>query len=227
MRTIIVVMCLCCWACSQYAAEGKNQVQIPEPKISSPDAPDSEKAELILAGGCFWCIEGVFEQINGVLDAESGYAGGDPKLAHYKAVCSGATGHAEVVKVTYNPQKVSFATLLHIFFSTHNPTTLNRQGPDRGTQYRSAIFYANKEQHQAAKAYIDQLTAAKVFPDPIVTTLEELKQYHPAEDYHQDFARLNPSHGYILQQSKPKIEKACKLFPEHIKDLVKKANDGK
>ena len=224
MRYTLLLICLCSWACTQYAAEGKTVVNVPEPKITNPDAATSEKAELILAGGCFWCIEGVFEQIKGVIDAESGYAGGDPKLANYKAVCSGATGHAEVVKVTYNPQQVSFGTLLHIFFSTHDPTTLNRQGPDRGTQYRSAIFYANKEQHAAAKAYIDQLNKAKVFPNPIVTSLEELKQYHAAEDYHQDFARLNPSHGYILQQSKPKIQKACKLFPEHVKDLVKKAN---
>ena len=224
MRSLLAIVCLCCWACTNYAAEGKSKAMIPKPLIENPDAADSEKAELVLAGGCFWCIEGVYEQINGVIDAESGYAGGDPKLADYKAVCTGQTGHAEVVKITYNPQKVSFATLLHIFFSTHNPCTLNRQGPDRGTQYRSAIFYANQAQHDAAKAYIDQLTEAKAFSDPIVTTLEALKKYHAAEYYHQDFARLNPNHGYILQQSKPKIEKVCTLFPEHVKQLIKKAN---
>ena len=221
MRYLLII-CLCTFIGSYYAAEGKEPVSIPAPTITSPDDPKSKKAELIIAGGCFWCIEGVFEQINGVIEAESGYAGGDDSKANYKEVCSGATGHAEVVKITYNPQIVSHATLLHIFFSVHDPTTLNRQGPDKGTQYRSAIFYSTAQQKKAAQDYIDQLSKAKTFSSKIVTTLEPLGKYHPAEEYHQNFAALNPNHGYILQQSKPKIEKACKLFPDHVKTLIKK-----
>ncbi len=227
-RSLLFALCLCCFACAYQAAEAKNigkkNAMIPSPQISSPDAAQSTEAEATFAGGCFWCIEGVFEQLNGVLDAESGYAGGKAELANYEAVCTGNSGHAEVVKVRYNPQVVSYATLLHVFFSTHNPCTLNRQGPDKGTQYRSAIFYANDAQKSAAETYIKQLTAAKAFNDPIVTSLEPLDAYFAAEAYHQDFARLHPSHGYIRQQSAPKIEKVCALFPKQVKAIIKEAN---
>lgn len=200
---------------------------LPAPDIDHPDDLNTQQETAVFAGGCFWCIEGVFEHIQGVSDAESGYAGGKDDKVTYEEVCSGATGHAEVVKLRYDPQQISYATLLHIFFSAHDPTTLNRQGPDSGTQYRSAIFYTNETQKEAAAQYIEQLEAAHCFPDPIVTSLEKLNNYITAEQYHQDFARLHPTHGYILQQSTPKIKKVCTLFPEHLKAAVAEANKDK
>ncbi|RYG77845.1 peptide-methionine (S)-S-oxide reductase, partial [bacterium] len=166
----------------------------------------------VLAGGCFWCTEGVFEQIPGVSDVESIYAGGTKETANYEAVCSGTTGHAEAIRITYDPAKVTYGYLLKIFFSiAHDPTTLNRQGNDVGTQYRSAVFYANDEEKRVAEAYIKQLTDAKVFTDPITTTLEPLTAYYPAEKYHQDYAKANPDQGYIRAMATPKIEKAKKV----------------
>lgn len=163
---------------------------------------------LVLAGGCFWCTEAVYENIPGVIDVVSGYAGGSPETASYQQVCSGATGHAEAIRITYDPAKTSFGRLLKVFFSVaHDPTQLNRQGPDSGHQYRSAIFFASDEQKRVAQAYMDQLTQARVFDKPIVTTLEPLEAFYPAEDYHQDFFQRHPNHPYILQQAWPKVKK--------------------
>ncbi len=223
MRFLICCALVTLVACNQ-SPTSKATIMIPKPQIENPDDLNAKTVEAIFAGGCFWCIEGVFEQINGVHDAESGYAGGDSKTTTYEAVCTGATGHAEVVRLTYDPNKVSFATLLHIFFSAHDPTTLNRQGPDSGTQYRSAIFYKNDKQKAAAETYIKQLDEAKAFANPIVTTIENGDHYIPAEQYHQDFARLHPTHGYIMQQSIPKANKICKMFPDQLKEAVKEAN---
>src|SRR5688572_29150090 len=146
-------------------------------------------ATAILAGGCFWCTEAAFEQLEGVLDVTSGYIGGSRETANYKAVCGGDTGHAEAIRITYDPTKISLDQLLDVFFDAHDPTQLNRQGNDIGTQYRSAIFFANDAEKQAAEAKIRALNEAKHFPRPIVTTLEPLREFFPAEDYHQDYAR--------------------------------------
>lgn len=171
------------------------------------------QATAVFAGGCFWCTEAVFEQLEGVSDVASGYAGGDARRANYKAVCEGDTGHAEAIRITYDPAKIPFEKLLEVFFATHDPTQLNRQGPDSGTQYRSAIFYADDAQRAAAEKYIAQLTEKKAYDQPIVTALEPLKEFFPAEEYHQNFVQRNPDHPYIRQQALPKVAKVCKLFP--------------
>jgi methionine-S-sulfoxide reductase len=169
-------------------------------------------ATAILAGGCFWCTEAAFEQLAGVLDVTSGYMGGSAETANYRAVCGGDTGHAEAIRITYDPAKISYDVLLEVFFDAHDPTQLNRQGNDIGTQYRSAIFYANDEEKRVAEAKIRLLNESKHFPRPIVTTLEPLGAFYPAEDYHQDYARLNPNQPYIQAVSTPK---ACKVREKH------------
>src|SRR5688500_8014624 len=156
----------------------------------------SQTAQVTLAGGCFWCTEAAFEQLEGVLDVTSGYIGGSAETANYKRVCDGDTGHAEAIRITYDPAKIRYETLLDVFFDAHDPTQLNRQVNDAGTQYRSAIFVANDAERQAAQSKIDQLTAKKAFSRPIVTALEPLSEFYPAEDYHQDYARLNPNQPY-------------------------------
>jgi peptide-methionine (S)-S-oxide reductase len=195
-------------ACEKSHADIK---QFPDPAIDLKVDPNAGLQKLVIAGGCFWCTEGVYEQIPGVIDVVSGYAGGSKETANYKAVTTGTTGHAEAIQITYDPAKTSMGQLLKVFFSiAHDPTQLNRQGADVGTQYRSAIFYANDDQKKVAEAYIKQLSDAKVFDDPIVTKLEKLDQFYVAEDYHQDYARLNPSQGYIRGVAMPKVEKAKK-----------------
>jgi methionine-S-sulfoxide reductase len=175
-------------------------------------------SQAVFAGGCFWCTEAAFEQLDGVLDVTSGYAGGSQETADYKTVCSGTTGHAEVIRITYDAARIRYEQLLDVFFDAHDPTQLNRQGNDVGTQYRSAIFYASDAEKQAAEAKIRQLTETKKFPRPIVTTLEPLTAFYPAEDYHQDYARLNPDQPYIQAAALPK---ACKVREKHS-GLVRK-----
>lgn len=170
-------------------------------------------ARAVFAGGCFWCVEAAFEQVPGVTDVISGYTGGDPQTATYAQVCTGTTGHAEAVQVTYNPQKVSYGTLLRVFFTVHDPTTKNRQGPDTGPQYRSAIFFERDEQRDVAAAYIAQLEKAKVYGRPIVTTLEPLTGFFPAEEYHQDFAQRHPRHPYIRMWVPGKLERLRQVVP--------------
>jgi peptide-methionine (S)-S-oxide reductase len=183
------------------------------------DLPAAEgEQRVVLAGGCFWCVEAVFLAMDGVTSVESGYAGGHASSANYEAVCSGTTGHAEVVDVHYDPAKVSFGELLKVFFSVaHDPTQLNRQGNDRGTQYRSAVFYETAEQRRVAEAYIQQLNQAGVYPDPIVTTLEPLEAFYPAEEYHQNFAARNPYQPYIMAVAAPKMEKLVDSYPDRLK----------
>lgn len=188
--------------------------RLPVPEQDTELAATSGEAVAVFAGGCFWCTEAVFEELDGVSDVMSGYAGGDPARANYEAVCTGTTGHAEAIQITYDPAKVTYGQLLRIFFATHNPTTLNRQGPDHGTQYRSAIFYKNAQQKSVAEAYIAQLTAAKSFSKPIVTTLEPLTKFFPAEDYHQDFVKNNPRQPYVRQWALPKLEKLKEYLSE-------------
>jgi len=181
----------------------------PDPTEDLHVANDSEPQTLVVAGGCFWCTEGVFETAPGVLDVVSGYMGGTEESANYEAVCSGNTDHAEAIKITYDPKVTSFGKLLKLFFAiAHDPTTKDRQGPDQGRQYRSAIFYSGNEQKRVAENYIRQLTEARIFRHPIVTTLEPRKAFYPAEQYHQDFVRANPMHPYVAQQALPKVQKA-------------------
>ena len=181
----------------------------PEPKEDLPIAPAAGPQSMVVAGGCFWCTEGVFEITPGVIDVVSGYAGDSADKASYRAVCTGATNHAEVIRIVYDPNLTSFGKLLKVFFAiAHDPTTLNRQGNDEGRQYRSAIFYANEDEKRVASAYIRQLNEAKVFNCPIVTTLEPLTQFFEAEDYHQDFVQNNPTHPYIMHAALPKVKKA-------------------
>jgi peptide-methionine (S)-S-oxide reductase len=193
-----------------------------------PDAPQAlppteGPRDIVLAGGCFWCTEAVFRQIDGVSSVVSGYAGGEAATANYEAVCSGRTGHAEAIRITYDPAKVSYGMLLKVFFATaHDPTQLNRQGNDVGTQYRSAIFHASEEERAAAAAYIALLDAAKVFPAGIATTLEPLKTFYVAEAYHQDYAARNPFQPYITAVSAPKVAKTRKLFAERLKTVAAK-----
>jgi peptide methionine sulfoxide reductase msrA/msrB len=174
-------------------------------------------AEAVFAGGCFWCVEAVFEQLDGVLDVTSGYAGGAARTASYKAVSSGRTGHAEAVRIVYDPAKVSYETLLKVFFATHDPTTLNRQGNDVGTQYRSAIFYANEQQKQLAEAMIADLRDAKVYPRPIVTRLEPLEGFYPAEAMHQDYVVCHLQNPYVQAVAMPKVAKVREKFKHLLK----------
>jgi methionine-S-sulfoxide reductase len=171
-----------------------------------------------LAGGCFWCTEAAFEQLAGVLDVTSGYAGGSAETANYKAVCGSDTGHAEAIRITYDPAQITYNQLLDVFFDAHDPTQLNRQGNDVGTQYRSAIFHANDDERRAAEAKIAQLNESKHFSRPIVTKLEPLREFFPAEDYHQDYARHNPGQPYIQAVSIPKV---CKVREKHA-GLIRK-----
>lgn len=173
-------------------------------------------ATAVVAGGCFWCTEAAFEQLDGVLDVESGYTGGSAETANYRRVCDGDTGHAEAIRITYDPERISYDRLLDVFFDAHDPTQLNGQGADQGTQYRSAIFFANPGEKQAASAKIEKLTAGRAFTRPIVTTLEPLGAFYPAEEYHQDYARNNPDQPYIQFHALPK---ACKIREKHA-DLI-------
>jgi peptide-methionine (S)-S-oxide reductase len=187
-------------------------VVIPAPALDEKPSSSLEKA--VFAGGCFWGVQGVFQHVKGVASAVSGYSGGDAATAHYQVVGSGTTGHAESVEVTYDPAKVTYGQLLHVYFSVaHNPTQLNYQGPDHGTQYRSTIFFASDEQKKVAADYIAQLDKAKVYSEPIVTTLEALEAFYPAEDYHQDYLTLNPKQPYIVYNDLPKIENLKQIFP--------------
>jgi peptide-methionine (S)-S-oxide reductase len=200
-----------------YAAE--SAVTIPAPAEDNA-APVSGLQTVVLAGGCFWGVQAVFQHTKGVTSAVSGYAGGDKSTAQYDVVSSGRTGHAESVAVTYDPKQISYGKILQIYFSVaHNPTELNRQGPDTGTQYRSAIFYANHDQEKIATDYINQLDKARVFPRPIVTKLEPLHGFYPAEDYHQDFAVLHPSYPYIVYNDAPKVENLKRLFAGDYRDM--------
>jgi peptide-methionine (S)-S-oxide reductase len=188
--------------------------QIPDPALDTPLASAKGEQTAVLAGGCFWGIEAVFEHVKGVIDARSGYSGGSAAAAEYRKVSTGQTGHAESVKITYDPSQVSYGQLLKVFFSVaHDPTELNRQGPDTGTQYRSAIFYANEEQKRIAQAYIDQLNKAKVFSGPIVTQVGALDAFHEAESYHQDYLANHPDEPYIVFNDLPKVENLRKQLP--------------
>jgi peptide-methionine (S)-S-oxide reductase len=188
---------------------------IPAPSTDAALAAKPGKQTAVFAGGCFWGTQSVFERVKGVVDTTVGYSGGSASTATYDQVTTETTGHAESVKVVYDPSKITYGKLLQLFFSVvHDPTQLNRQGPDVGTSYRSVIFYANEEQHRIGTAYIAQLDAARVFPKPIVTQVVPLKGFYDAESYHQDYALHNPDNPYILVCDKPKIEALKAEYPE-------------
>jgi peptide-methionine (S)-S-oxide reductase len=195
----------------------EDAVVIPPPAV---DAKPSDAIQtVVLSGGCFWGVQGVFQHTAGVVNATSGYAGGSKATAQYETVSTGTTGHAESVQVKYDPKKISYGKLLQIFFSVaHDPTQLNRQGPDSGTQYRSAIFTTTEEQKQVTDAYIAQLNAAKVYSGPIVTKVGPLQGFYPAEAYHQDYLTLHPNQPYIAYNDIPKVENLKKIFAENYLD---------
>ena len=178
---------------------------------------NGKKEVAVFGGGCFWCTEAVFDELRGVSSVVSGYAGGATKSPTYEQVCSGQTGHAEVIKVEFDPTEISFRDLMTVFFATHDPTTLNRQGNDAGTQYRSVIFYTDDEQKRRAAAFIRELDDAKTFRNPVVTTLEPLAEFYPAEDYHQKFFANNPFQSYCQYTIPPKLNKLHKQFSELLK----------
>ena len=192
----------------------KDLKSLAEPAASRPAGA---RATAVFAGGCFWCVEAVFEELDGVIEAISGYAGGSKDTANYEDVCTGTTGHAEAVQIVYDPSRVRYEDLLRVHFATHDPTTLNRQGADVGTQYRSAIFYGNAEEKQLAEAFLADLREQKVFSKPVVTTLEPLTQFYPAESYHQDYVCRNPMQGYVRAVALPKVEKVRKQFKDALK----------
>ena len=199
------------------ASRNHDHSGFPDPELELP-VTDTGLQEAVFAAGCFWCVEAVFERLDGVLDVISGYAGGTAGTANYEAVCTGRTNHAEVVKIVYDPAVIGYSRLLKVLFSVaHDPTTLDRQGNDRGRQYRSAIFYRSEEERQVAAHYIALLDAAKVFRSPIVTALNPLDVFYPAEKYHQDYAIRNPGQPYIAGVALPKVEKLEVKFAEYVR----------
>ncbi len=192
--------------------------RFPHPEKDIAPGPDGALQTAVLGGGCFWCVEAVYLQLDGVEKVVSGYAGGSADTADYHSVCGGMTGHAEVVEITFDPNKITFGEILKVFFAiAHDPTQLNRQGNDVGTQYRSAVFYADLEQKAAAETYIRQLNEAKLFDRPIVTTLEPLEAFYTGEDYHQNYAANNPHQPYIVHLAAPKVEKVRTHFADRLK----------
>jgi peptide-methionine (S)-S-oxide reductase len=192
---------------------------VPRPSADETAAAGATSETAVLAGGCFWGVQGVFQHVDGVTSAVSGYTGGKEATAQYETVSTGATGHAESVRVSFDPQRISYGRILQIYFSVaHNPTELNRQGPDRGTQYRSTIFPMTGEQESIAKAYIAQLNTAHAFPATIVTTIEMNRTFYPAEGYHQDYLTRHPDNPYIASYDLPKIRELQALFPDRYRD---------
>jgi len=203
-------------ACSAHAMP---KTPVPSPKVDAPIATAQGKQTAVFAGGCFWGTQSVFERVKGVLNTTAGYAGGSASTATYDQVTTETTGHAESVEVVYDPSKITYGQLLRIYFSVaHDPTQLNRQGPDVGTSYRSAIFYTSDEQKRIAQSYIAQLDDAHAFPKKIVTEVTPLKGFYRAEDYHQDYALNNPANPYILVCDRPKIEALKQQFPDLFVD---------
>ena len=189
-------------------------IVLPDPVVDNPLSAAKGQETAVIAGGCFWGIQGVFQRLKGVAHAISGYSGGAAKTATYEQVCSGRTGHAESVEVVFDPSQISFGQILKVFFSVaHDPTQLDRQGPDHGSQYRSAIFYTSEDQKRIAEAYVKQLDAAKVFRQPIVTQIVPLDAFYPAEDYHQGYMDLHPENMYIVMNDYPKVENLRKHYP--------------
>ena len=189
------------------------------PSVTATDSTTTFKT-IIIGGGCFWCTEAVYQDLKGIEKVESGYCGGSMKNPSYKDVCTGTTGHAEVIKLTYNPKIITFKDIVDIFWHVHDPTTLNKQGNDAGTQYRSVIFYANEEEKQIAEKSKLEASIQKIWPDPIVTTLEPLSVFYKAEDYHQNYYKTNPNQGYCVYVISPKVEKFRKEYKDQLKSFI-------
>jgi peptide-methionine (S)-S-oxide reductase len=206
-------------SCALAGGKEAGPVALPPPAVDVPRPAKPGPQTVVLAGGCFWGVQAVFQHVKGVTDATSGYAGGAAQTAKYDVVSTGETGHAESVRVTFDPAQVSYGQLLRVFFSVaHDPTELNRQGPDEGSQYRSAIFFADADQKRVAEAYIAQLDKAKLFHGRIVTKVEPLAAFYPAEAYHQSYARLHPDNPYIVINDAPKVAHLRQLFPNLYRD---------
>jgi len=196
-------------------AKASPAASVPAPIFDAPRAAAAGQQTAVISGGCFWGIQAVFQHVKGVISATSGYSGGSAKNAEYEIVSTGDTGHAESVQIVYDPAQITYGELLRVFFSVaHDPTQLNRQGPDQGTQYRSSIFYSSDEQKRIAEAYITQLDKAGVFPSPIVTKVVPLQAFYPAESYHQNYAALHPNQPYIMFNDAPKVERLRQEFPD-------------
>ena len=204
---------------SGHSQAAEPAVAIPAPALDETAPAGAGTETVVVAGGCFWGMQAVYEHTKGVTLAVSGYSGGSKETAHYDMVGTERTGHAESVSVTYDPRQISLGKILQIYFSVaHNPTELNYQGPDSGPSYRSAIFFANDEQKRVAAAYIDQLNKAHAFAAPVVTKLDALTGFYPAEDYHQDFAVVHPTYPYIVFNDLPKVENLKRMFPDYYRD---------
>jgi peptide-methionine (S)-S-oxide reductase len=214
VAALMIVAGVAYWA-SPSSAESARRI----PPAAVDETPGASREVTVLAGGCFWGVQGVFQHVDGVISAVSGYAGGSRDTAQYETTSSGTTGHAESVQITFDPHRITYGRILQIYFSVvHDPTELNRQGPDVGTQYRSAVFPQNPEQRRIAAAYIAQLNAAKVFPTAIVTAIEPGKEFYPAEAYHQDYLTLHPYQPYIALNDLPKIQSLKELFPDSYRE---------
>ncbi len=221
-KGVLLLVLASCILASALGAPSKSVAEearrVPPLALAETTPANAGTEVAVLAGGCFWGVQGVFQHVDGVVSAVSGYAGGGESTARYQIVGSGMTGHAESVRVTYDPKRISYGKILQIYFSVaHDPTELNRQGPDYGTQYRSAIFPVNAEQARVAKAYIDQLNQAHVFHSAVVTTVEPDKSFFPAEGYHQDYLTLHPSQPYIVRNDLPKVEELKRQFPDYYR----------
>jgi peptide-methionine (S)-S-oxide reductase len=211
LTVLVAVLALFLWTRHNYTSAA---TVIPDPAVDETLASQKGQETIVVAGGCFWGIQAVFQHVKGVSRAISGYSGGTVKNPDYEQVGSGSTGHAESVEIVYDPSKITLGQLLKVFFSVaHNPTELNRQGPDRGTQYRSIIFFANQDQQRIAEAYVRQLDQAKVFSKPIVTQIVPFKAFYRAEDYHQNYAAEHPSNPYIATFDLPKVKNLQQQFP--------------
>jgi peptide-methionine (S)-S-oxide reductase len=217
IKTLAAVLALaaCGWACQQAGADAANKL-IPPPALDMPKAEATTGLQTaVLAGGCFWGLQGMFEHVQGVTKVVAGYSGGSRETAHYEMVGTERTGHAESVEITFDPKRISYGQLLRLYFAVaHDPTELDRQGPDSGPSYRSEIFFDSPAQERVARAYVAQLDKAKVFGKPIVTKIEHLKEFYPAEEYHQDFLVHNPTYPYIVVNDLPKIAALKRVYPE-------------
>jgi len=213
-RIFLVLLAIVAGATACNARAGA-ATPVPPPTVDAPRTASAGQQTAVIAGGCFWGIQAVFQHVKGVISATSGYSGGSAKTAEYEIVGTGETGHAESVQIVYDPSQITYGELLRVFFSVaHDPTELNRQGPDQGTQYRSVIFYSNDEQKRIAEAYIAQLDSAKVFPRSIVTQVVPMKAFYPAEAYHQNYAATHPNNPYIVYNDAPKVAHLRQEFPD-------------
>ncbi|ARS34938.1 peptide-methionine (S)-S-oxide reductase MsrA [Pontibacter actiniarum] len=212
---LLIFSIFCFTSCSEATNTDRYQASASEPQLAEEDTVGMAKATF--AGGCFWCTEAYFERLKGVKAVISGYSGGTKPEPTYQEVSAGSTDYAEAVQVYYNPQQITYQELLEVFFATHDPTTLNRQGPDYGKQYRSVVFYRNPEEREKAEQYIDQLEQAGTYKDKIVTYVQPYKKFWPAEGYHQDYYRINPNDPYVTSVARPKVKK----FEENYRDKLK------